>query len=56
MRGKGIGGSRGTGNIADPQVPVIVDIVCALWMHNARKGQHQAQAMKVGRTRRKKKN
>jgi hypothetical protein len=38
---------------ADPQEPDFADIVCALWMQSARKGQHQAHAMKEGRTREK---
>lgn len=41
------------GNTADPQEPDIADIVCALWMQSARKGQHQAHAMKEDRTREK---
>ena len=41
------------GDTADPQEPDIADIVCALWMQSARKGQHQAHSMKEDRTREK---
>jgi len=38
---------------ADSEAPNIADMVLGLWMHNARKVQHQAHAMKADRTREK---
>ena len=35
---------------ADLEAPNIADMVLSLWMHNVRKVQHQADAMKAGRT------
>jgi hypothetical protein len=34
----------------DSQTPDFADIILGLWMHNARKGQHQACAMKAEKT------
>ncbi len=38
---------------ADSQTPDFADMILALWMHNARKGQRQARAMKAEKTREK---
>ena len=38
---------------ADSQTPDLADMILALWMHNARKGQRQARAMKAEKTREK---
>jgi hypothetical protein len=35
---------------ADSQTPDFADIILGLWMHNARKGQRQARAMKAEKT------
>ena len=40
-------------NTADSQTPDFADMILALWMHNARKGQRQARAMKAEKTREK---
>lgn len=40
-------------NTADSQAPDVADMILALWMQNARKGQCQANAMKADRTRKK---
>ena len=37
----------------DSQTPDFADMILALWMHNARKGQRQARAMKAEKTREK---
>jgi hypothetical protein len=41
------------GNTANPQEPDIANMVCALWMQNARKGQHQVHATKADRNQKK---
>ena len=45
--------SQQASGVTDPQAPDLADIVMALWMQNACKGQCQAHAMKVDRTREK---
>jgi hypothetical protein len=46
---------RRDGTTADSQTPDFADMILALWMHNARKGQRQARAMKAEKTREKQK-
>ena len=42
--------NRQASNTADSQTPDYADMILALWMHNARKGQRQARAMKAEKT------